>query len=264
MALISEILESGNPDTLARYLDIVVSARDRILSDFKSQSRSTGIAGLITPLFGEIGIVYIIDETAPSGWNVEVAADLTDVSQFEFRPVHVLGDALAESKITGQSCIFLDALDATRTDLYPEGWIAKKGAPVGDAFHYVALVPLKSSEEGHLHGIILSARRSELYSVIDLQLLEDFGSRIALALDVRVGYQRGIGVTDELEHKLRQPVSALLLEASLLEQHADAVPPEVRRVADMLIRDLYRLRELFEDFLGGNGDHDSVKTLKLE
>lgn len=254
MAFISEFLESGNADTLTRYLDLVVSARDRILTDSKSQSRSTGIAGLITPLFGEIGIVYIIDETAPGGWNVEVAADLTDVSQFEFRPVHVLGEALADSKMTGQSCIFLDALDWRDVSAYPEGWIVKKGAPIGDAFRYVALVPLKSAEEGHLHGIILSARRSESYSVIDFQLLEDFGRRIALALDVRVDYQRGIGVTDELVHKLRQPVSALLLEASLLEQHSDAAPREVRRVANMVIRDLYRFRELFEDFLGDNGD----------
>lgn len=60
--------------------------------------------------------------------------------------------------------------------------------------------------------------------------------------------------TADVAHELRTPVSALVGEASLLEQRLNllddaVIPAETRRAAELLVRDVARLRRLVDDLL---------------
>jgi two-component system sensor histidine kinase MtrB len=55
--------------------------------------------------------------------------------------------------------------------------------------------------------------------------------------------------TADVAHELRTPLTALVGEASLLAEHLDAMPPESRRPAELLIADVGRLRRLVEDLM---------------
>jgi len=55
--------------------------------------------------------------------------------------------------------------------------------------------------------------------------------------------------TADVAHELRTPLTALGGEASLLEEHLDAMPPAPRRPAELLIADVGRLRRLVEDLM---------------
>ena len=53
----------------------------------------------------------------------------------------------------------------------------------------------------------------------------------------------------DVSHELRTPLTALVGEASLLKEHLDAMPPEARRMGELLAADTARLRTLVEDLL---------------
>jgi len=53
----------------------------------------------------------------------------------------------------------------------------------------------------------------------------------------------------DVSHELRTPLTALVGEAALLQEHLDALPPEGRRMGELLAADTARLRALVEDLL---------------
>jgi signal transduction histidine kinase len=53
----------------------------------------------------------------------------------------------------------------------------------------------------------------------------------------------------DVTHELRTPLTALVAEASLLEGSLDALPPDGRRAAQLLVGDVRRMRTLVEDLL---------------
>ena len=55
--------------------------------------------------------------------------------------------------------------------------------------------------------------------------------------------------TADVAHELRTPVTALVGEASLLNQHLDQIPGQSRRPAELLIADVGRLRRLVEELM---------------
>jgi two-component system, OmpR family, sensor histidine kinase MtrB len=55
--------------------------------------------------------------------------------------------------------------------------------------------------------------------------------------------------TGDVAHELRTPITALVSEASLLLERLDEMPPETRRVAEMLAGDVARVRRLVEDLI---------------
>jgi two-component system sensor histidine kinase MtrB len=52
-----------------------------------------------------------------------------------------------------------------------------------------------------------------------------------------------------VSHELRTPLTALVSEASLLREHLDAMPPEARRPAELMVGDVARLRRTVEDLM---------------
>jgi two-component system sensor histidine kinase MtrB len=53
----------------------------------------------------------------------------------------------------------------------------------------------------------------------------------------------------DVSHELRTPLTALVGEAALLKEHLDSMPPEARRMGELLAADTARLRTLVEDLL---------------
>jgi two-component system sensor histidine kinase MtrB len=53
----------------------------------------------------------------------------------------------------------------------------------------------------------------------------------------------------DVSHELRTPLTALVNEAAMLEDHLDVLPSTERRVGEMLVADVARLRTLVEDLL---------------
>ncbi len=55
--------------------------------------------------------------------------------------------------------------------------------------------------------------------------------------------------TADVAHELRTPVTALVAEASLLREHLDHLPADVRRLAELLVADIVRLRRLVDELM---------------
>ncbi|MEV1333007.1 HAMP domain-containing sensor histidine kinase [Micromonospora costi] len=55
--------------------------------------------------------------------------------------------------------------------------------------------------------------------------------------------------TADVAHELRTPVTALVAAASLLRDHTDQLPADARRLAELLVADVIRLRRLVEDLM---------------
>jgi two-component system sensor histidine kinase MtrB len=53
----------------------------------------------------------------------------------------------------------------------------------------------------------------------------------------------------DVSHELRTPMTALVQEAGLLRDHLDQLPPDGRRVAELLVGDVARLRTLVDDLM---------------
>ncbi len=53
----------------------------------------------------------------------------------------------------------------------------------------------------------------------------------------------------DVAHELRTPLTALVAEASLIEGQLDALSPDTRRAAELLVRDVRRLRILVDDLM---------------
>jgi two-component system sensor histidine kinase MtrB len=53
----------------------------------------------------------------------------------------------------------------------------------------------------------------------------------------------------DVAHELRTPLTALVAEASLIERDLDALSPDARRAAELLVADVRRLRLLVDDLM---------------
>lgn len=53
----------------------------------------------------------------------------------------------------------------------------------------------------------------------------------------------------DVSHELRTPLTGLVNEAALLKEHLDAMPADGRRIGELLIKDVGRIRRLVDDLL---------------
>lgn len=108
------------------------------------------------------------------------------------------------------------------------------------------------------------AARAMAEGLLDTRLPEagqdEFGewaasfNRMAEALEAKVAAlsraeARERRFTSDVAHELRTPVAALVAEASLLEQHLASMPEETRRPAELMVKDVGRLRRLVEELM---------------
>jgi two-component system, OmpR family, sensor histidine kinase MtrB len=108
------------------------------------------------------------------------------------------------------------------------------------------------------------AARSMAEGLLDTRLPVDtddeFGAwaasfnEMAQALEAKVAAlqearERERRFTSDVAHELRTPLAALVTEASLLREQIDAMPPDARRPAELLVADVARLRRLVDDLM---------------
>ena len=79
-------------------------------------------------------------------------------------------------------------------------------------------------------------------------------NEMAQALQAKIdqlsaAHERERRFTGDVAHELVTPLGAIVAEASVLESHLDELPPEPRRMAELLVADTRRLRDLVEELL---------------
>jgi two-component system sensor histidine kinase MtrB len=67
--------------------------------------------------------------------------------------------------------------------------------------------------------------------------------------DLREAQVRQRRFVSDVSHELRTPLTSLVSAAGLLREHLDAMPPDGRRVGELLIGDIARLRVLVDELL---------------
>ena len=98
-------------------------------------------------------------------------------------------------------------------------------------------------------------------------------NRMADSLEQTVGrletaqHQNRAFVAD-VAHELRTPITALVAEASLIEGQLEGLPPDGRRAAELLVRDVRRLRVLVDDLMevsrfDADAEHPTVEPVDL-
>ncbi len=112
---------------------------------------------------------------------------------------------------------------------------------------------------------------------LPVESADEFGSWAESFNDMAAALQSKIGELEaarareqrfvaDVSHELRTPLTALVNEAALLRDHLDRLPVDIRRVGDLLVGDVERLRRLVEDLLEVSrleagvaaGDHDEL------
>jgi len=78
------------------------------------------------------------------------------------------------------------------------------------------------------------------------QMAEALEAKVAALQEARERERR---FTSDVSHELRTPLTALVSEASMLREHLGHMPQDVRRPAEMLVRDVARLRRLVDDLM---------------
>jgi two-component system sensor histidine kinase MtrB len=68
----------------------------------------------------------------------------------------------------------------------------------------------------------------------------------------------------DVSHELRTPLTALVAEASIVREHLDAMPPETRRAAELLVTDVGRLRSLVEELMELSRFDADAEEVELE
>jgi two-component system, OmpR family, sensor histidine kinase MtrB len=79
-------------------------------------------------------------------------------------------------------------------------------------------------------------------------------NRMATSLERTVGELQAAEARErrfvaDVSHELRTPLTALINEAALLKEHLDSLPPGGRRVGELLVADIARLRTLVDDLM---------------
>jgi two-component system sensor histidine kinase MtrB len=94
-------------------------------------------------------------------------------------------------------------------------------------------------------------------------------NEMAEALDAKISalaeaQERERRFTSDVAHELRTPLTALVAEASVLEEHLAAMPPAAQRPAELLVRDIARLRRLVEDLMEISRLDAARETVRVE
>jgi two-component system sensor histidine kinase MtrB len=94
-------------------------------------------------------------------------------------------------------------------------------------------------------------------------------NEMAEALEAKIdalsdAQRRERAFTANVAHELRTPLTALVGEAQLLAGHAPSMPVEARRLAELLVEDVGRLRRLAEDLLEISRIDSGVESTETE
>ena len=145
----------------------------------------------------------------------------------------------------------------------------------------VALATARTVARGILRPIVAASRAAGQIAdgQLDARVVaasgDEFGrwaaefNRMAATLETTIEWLRSAEARNrrfvaDVAHELRTPLTGLVAEASLLRGELGALPPDVRRAAELLVADVARLRALVEDLLEVSRFDASVERLETE
>ncbi len=217
-----------------------------------------GIGQLTTRTFADACVVYVVDEV---GAIRRLDAVIRDPAK------NWVGSALVRSPIDrSRAREIWSELDANRSVLM-------------ERLSEEAIVEFAQSEE-HLRAVrtldprsavispffahgrlvgamaLISTTPSHIYTPADVRFVEQIAQRAALAIDNAELYakaRRAIETRDDVlgivAHDLRNPLGAILMQASLLRELGDHRGGSPRKAADSIERSAMRMSRLIEDLL---------------
>jgi two-component system sensor histidine kinase MtrB len=161
---------------------------------------------------------------------------------------------------------------ATLRNVLAFGWLALTllAGLVGTVLARRTLAPVSQASQ---------AARSLAEGLLDTRLPvagnDEFGlwavsfNEMAEALEAKIealseAQRRERAFTANVAHELRTPLTALVGEAQLLVAHAAEMPDEARRLAELLVEDVDRLRKLAEDLLEISRIDSGVEATETE
>lgn len=225
--ILGTIVDFGDGDPFVSNL-VAAGVADRLSSSLRSVV-AAGDVGYERTILGDQALLIIGARRPPSGPAFYFLFDASGVEDAILR----LGQAL----LVGGLILVLIAAIAGR--LVARGLLR----PVGEA---------ASAAEQIADGD-LSAR-------LDTELGDEFGqwaasfNRMAATLqthvaDLQEARAREQRFVADVSHELRTPLTALVTEASLLRDHLATLPDGGRRVGELLVADIGRLRCLVDDLM---------------
>ena len=130
----------------------------------------------------------------------------------------------------------------------------------------IALAAARTVARGILRPVVAASRAAgriadgQLDARVGTTSGDEFGTwaaefnRMADTLETTIKRLRSAEASNrrfvaDVAHELRTPLTGLVAEASLLRGELGALPPDVRRAAELLVADVARLRSLVEDLL---------------
>ncbi len=225
--ILGTIVDFGDGNPFASNL-VAAGMADR-LSPALRAIVATGDVGYQRTSLGDQPLVITGARRPPSGPAFYFLFDATDVEGAILR----LGQALL---VGGALLVLLAAL-------------------AGRAMARGLLAPVREAAAGaeRIAGGDLSAR-------LDAAAGDEFGqwaasfNRMAASLEAHVSQLREAQAREQrfvadVSHELRTPLTALVAEASLLREHLASLPAGPRRVGELLVGDIGRLRSLVDDLM---------------
>ncbi|MDA8203526.1 MAG: HAMP domain-containing sensor histidine kinase [Chloroflexi bacterium] len=261
---------------LTRY-NVAVLAVERLPA---SPTRSDLAASRLLDGFaarGILGTIVDFGDGDPFASNISAAAMASRLSQ-GLRATAARGDVAWERTSLGGEPVLVTA--ARRPSSGPTFYFLFDAGPVEDAIQrlgtalvvggllLVGLAVLAAGfvARGLLRPVADAAAAAERIAGGDLTARLQAGAgdelgrwaasfnRMAAALQRHVAELQDARAREErfvadVSHELRTPLTALVAEASILRAHLDALPDEPRRVGELLVSDIARLRGLVEDLM---------------
>ncbi len=220
-------VEFPDGDTFASSLGLL-DAGDVISPDLRAIIED-GAFGYQFKTLGESPALIVAGRRPPGGPDFYFFFDAADVDNTLQQLARVLA-------IAGAAILLVGALGA--------GLIARRVLrPVAVASHAAGVMA-----EGDLSVRLPSETADELGR------LADSFNRMAASLELQIkalqdAHDREQRFVADVSHELRTPLTALVNEAAMLESRLDDLTSTDRRIGEMLVADVARLRTLVEDLL---------------
>lgn len=250
------------PDRLpnAPTIDDIVASR--LAETFRQRGVETIVdLGAADPYVSNIGLDHALDRF-PADLTKRVAAGELAYAWTELgeTPTLVVGARLLPSGPDFYFVHDVTTLEATLARLR----LALGGGAL--ALVIVAVVAARAIARGVLAPVEAAGRaaerieRGDLSARVAVTSHDEFGTwaerfnRMAAALGDTIGRLEAAQAQNQrfvadVSHELRTPLGAIVAEASILREHLDALPPDIRRAGELLIADVTRLRTLVDDLM---------------
>jgi signal transduction histidine kinase len=235
------IVDLGDGDPIVSGVELA-GALDAMPSDLVQRVSAGELAYAWMPVAGRSSLV-VAGRVQPSGPDLYFVHDATALDS----ALALLRTALLVGTLLLIGLAVLTAGLVARSVLAPVDTAARTAARI-EAGDLAARIPVTSEDEFGRWADRFNRMAATLEQTIDRLRASQAQNRRFVA---------------DVSHELRTPLAALVAEASILRVHLDALPPDARRTAELLLDDVARLRELVDDLMELSRFDAGAETLTI-